>query len=204
MEGIENIDLEDIQNVLRMGFKVKLIGKSILKNGKLLEFVYPALIPKNNYLANINGVLNAVILSGYPVGQSVYQGEGAGPEPTVSSIISDLCSVLRGNIKYPFGVSSKLRKIIKSSNYNNYRTSAYIKIDVIDKYGVLSSITNSLAKNKISIKRVIQNPNKKSKTATIIIITHKSLEKNYIKCLNFLRKSQFVLKKPVFMRIENI
>ena len=147
-------------------------------------------------------MLNAVILKGSPVGQSVFQGEGAGPSPTVSSIISDLCSILRGNIKYPFGVSDKLRKKINHYDFQKYKYSGYLRIEVIDKYGVLSSITTCLAKHKVSIKRVIQIPNKKNKTASIIIITHSTNEKYNISCINKIKKSKYVLKKPIYIRIE--
>ncbi len=201
-EGIENIDLPDVVNANNFGYKIKLLGKSQLINNKLLESVYPALIQKKQYLANINGVLNAVILKGSPVGQSVFQGEGAGPSPTVSSIISDLCSILRGNIKYPFGVSDKLRKKINHYDFQKYKYSGYLRIEVIDKYGVLSSITTCLAKHKVSIKRVIQIPNKKNKTASIIIITHSTNEKYNISCINKIKKSKYVLKKPIYIRIE--
>ena len=80
---------------------------------------------KNTYIGNVNGVMNAVITVGKPVGESVLQGEGAGPGPTSSSLLSDLLSILRGNIKYPFGISSIKRKSIKAFNNDNY-TNSYI------------------------------------------------------------------------------
>ena len=118
--------------------------------------------------------MNAVILNGTPVGKSVLQGEGAGPEPTSSALMSDLLSILRGNIKFPFGIAYNKRKTIKNYNYNNYSNAFYLRLEVNDKPGVLSYITKSLAKNKISIERVIQIPDKKNKKASIVIITHKS------------------------------
>ena len=66
---------------------------------------------KNSYIGNVNGVMNAVITEGKPVGQSILQGEGAGPGPTSSSLLSDLLSILRGNIKPPFGSSYNKRKL---------------------------------------------------------------------------------------------
>ena len=66
----------------------------------------------DTYIGNVNGVMNAVITEGKPVGESIFQGEGAGPGPTSSSLLSDLLSILRGNIKYPF-IVSKSRKNIK-------------------------------------------------------------------------------------------
>ncbi len=119
---------------------------------------------KETYIANINGVMNAVILEGNPVGQSVLQGEGAGPGPTSSALLSDLLSILRGNIKYPFGISSNKRKIISSYNQNQYSNSLYLRLEVKDRPGVLSEITKKLANFKISIERLIQIPDKKTKS----------------------------------------
>ena len=111
-QGIQNLDQTDILNAKNLGYKIKLLAISEIKNNKLIERVHPCLILKNSFIANINGVLNAIVVDGFPIGRSVLQGEGAGPGPTSSALISDLCSILRGNIKYPFGVSYFLRKNI--------------------------------------------------------------------------------------------
>jgi len=202
MNGIEDIELMDIKMASKLGFRIKLLGITELIDNKLFERVHPCLIKKDNYIANINGVMNAVILEGNPVGQSVLQGEGAGPGPTSSALMSDLLSVLRGNIKYPFGIPSDKRKIISSYDQKNYFNSFYLRFLVKDKPGVLSSITKIFAKNKISIKNLIQKPDKKNSKASIIITTHKNIEKNYINLISNLSKNKFVLKNPTFIRIE--
>ena len=117
-----------------------------------MERVHPCLILKNSYIAKIDGVLNAVVVDGLPIGKSVLQGEGAGPGPTSSALISDLCSVLKGEINYPFGVSTRIRKKISKFNILNHLCSSYLRIEVKDQPGVLSTITKSFAQNKISIK----------------------------------------------------
>ena len=182
----------------------ELLAISEIKDNKLNQRVHPCLVLKNSYIANINGVLNAIIVDGNPIGKSILQGEGAGPGPTTSSIISDLCSILRGNIKYPFGVSYFKRKKINKFNILKHSCSSYLRIEVKDLPGVLSSITKNFAKNKISIKNLIQVPNKKSKKASIAIITHRSLEKNFNNLLFNLSKNKFVIKKPTFIRIEHV
>ena len=110
MNGIENIELDDIEMANKLNYRIKLLGITEIIDNKLFERVHPCLINKDNYIANINGVMNAVILDGMPVGQNVLQGEGAGPGPTSSALMSDLLSILRGNIKYPFGIPSYKRK----------------------------------------------------------------------------------------------
>ena len=203
-EGIQNINLTDILYAKKFGYKIKLLSISEIKMNRLIERVHPCLISSNSFLANIDGVLNAIVIDAVPVGKSVLQGDGAGPGPTSSALISDLCSVLRGNIKYPFGISSKLRTKIIKFNILRHTSSSYFRIEVKDLPGVLSSITKIFAKNKISIKNLLQSPNKRNKKATIIIITHKNLEKNYNNLFSNLTKNKFVLKKPTFIRIEKV
>ena len=203
VEGIENIEQVDILNAGNLGYKIKLLAISELKNNKLLERVHPCLVLNNSYIANIDGVLNAIIVDGFPIGRTIFQGEGAGPGPTTSALISDLCSILRGDVKYPFGVSSKFRKQIKILQYHKRKCSCYLRIEAKDRYGVLSSITKTLAKNKISIKRLIQIPDKIKMMASIIMVTHESSEKNFENCLLTLMKNNFIMKKPVLIRIEN-
>ena len=203
-EGIQNINLTDILYAKNLGYKIKLLSISEIKNNKLMERVHPCLILENSYIAKIDGVLNAVVVDGLPIGKSILQGEGAGPGPTSSALISDLCSVLKGKISYPFGVSSLLRKKISKFNILNHFCSSYLRIEVKDQPGVLSSITKIFAKNKISIKNLIQKPNKKNKKASIIIITHENMEKNFNNLISHLSRNKFVLKKPTFIRIEKV
>ena len=201
MEGIEKIELKDIKIANQLDLRVKLLGISELKNNQLFETVHPCLVSKKSYIGNVNGVMNAVIIEGKPVGESILQGEGAGPGPTSSALLSDLLSILRGNIKNPFGVKVSKLKSLKAYNSNNYINSLYLRFEVKDKPGVLSQITNRLAKYKISIKRIIQTPDKKNNKATIVIITHKTSELNCSNCLSIFKKNKNILKNPILIRL---
>ena len=201
MEGIEKIELKDIEIANQLNLRIKLLGISELINSQLFETVHPCLVNKNSYIGNVGGVMNAVILEGKPVGESILQGEGAGPGPTSSSLLSDLLSILRGNIKKPFGIPGNKRKSIKCYNVDNYINSLYLRFEVRDKPGVLSTITNRLAKYKISVKRLIQTPDKKNNKATIVIITHKTNELNSKNCLSIFKKDKNILKYPTLIRI---
>ncbi|MDC0059673.1 homoserine dehydrogenase [Pelagibacteraceae bacterium] len=203
-EGIQNINLTDILHAKRLGYKIKLLAISEIKNNELMERVHPCLVSNNSHISKVNGVLNAIIVEGEPIGKSVLQGEGAGPGPTASALISDLCSVMRGNIKFPFGVSYRMRKKIKKFNISNRFCSSYLRIEAKDQPGVLQSITKNFSRNKISIKNLIQTPDKKNKKASIAIITHASKEKNFTKLLSNINKNKYVLNKPTFIRIEKV
>jgi homoserine dehydrogenase len=201
MEGIEKIELKDIKIANQLDLRIKLLGITELKNNQLFETVHPCLVNKKSYIGNVNGVMNAVILEGKPVGESILQGEGAGPGPTSSSLLSDLLSILRGNIKKPFGTPFAQLKALKSYNINNYTNSLYLRFEVRDRPGVLSQITNRLAKYKISVKRLIQTPDKKTNKATIVIITHKTSEINSKNCLSIFKKNENILKTPTLIRV---
>ena len=201
MEGIERIESKDIEVADQLNFRIKLLGITELINNKLFERVHPCLVKKDSYIANVSGVMNAVILHGEPVGETVLQGEGAGPGATSSALMSDLLSILRGNIKFPFGVSSKKRKFVSSYNLNMYSNSLYFRFEVNDKPGVLSQITQSLAKSNISVERLIQIPDHKNKKASIIIITHKTNESDANKCLKSFKFNRNILKVPTRIRL---
>ena len=203
MEGIEKIELKDIEIASQLNLRIKLLGISEIINGCLFETVHPCLVSKNSYIGNVSGVMNAVILEGKPVGESILQGEGAGPGPTSSSLLSDLLSILKGDIKKPFGMPNNKRKSIKCYNVNNYTNSLYLRFEVKDKPGVLSRITNRLAQYKISVKRMIQTPDKKNNKATVVIITHKTSELNSNNCLAKFKKDKDILKYPTLIRIYN-
>ena len=201
MEGIERIESKDIEIAAQLNLRIKLLGITELINNKLFERVHPCLVKKDSYIANVSGVMNAVILHGEPVGETVLQGEGAGPGATSSALMSDLLSILRGNIKFPFGVSSKKRKFVSSYNLNMYSNSLYFRFEVNDKPGVLSQITQSLAKSNISVERLIQIPDHKNKKASIIIITHKTNESDANKCLKSFKFNRNILKVPTRIRL---
>jgi len=203
VEGIKDIDKTDINNANKLGYKIKLLGFAELINNNIYQRVHPTLIRKESYVAGIDGVLNAVIVDGKPVGQSIIQGEGAGPAATTSALVSDISSILRGNIKFPFSVPSKDRKKYKYGDISDRFFSSYLRFEVIDKPGILSKITNIFSKNKVSIKRLVQNPNKNKKSSSIIIITHISKDKSLRKILNEIAKKNFIKRKPKLIRIDD-
>ena len=203
VEGIKEIDKDDIDNANKLGYKIKLIGYAELINNKIYQRVHPTLIRKQSYVASINGVLNAVIVDGIPVGQSIIQGEGAGPAATTSALISDISSILRGNIKFPFSISNKERKKLKFENIFERSFSAYLRFEVKDKPGVLSNITQVFSKTNVSIKRLIQNPNKNNGSSSIIIISHNAKDKFLNRIVRIINKKPYVIKKSKLIRIDD-
>ena len=203
VEGIKDIEEEDIINANKLGYKIKLMGFSEIFDNKIFQRVHPTLVEKASYIASVDGVLNAVIVDGKPIGKNIIQGEGAGPSATTSALVSDISSILRGNIKFPFAISNKKRKKYSSGNIMDLFFSSYIRLNVKDKYGVLTDVTKIFSNNKVSIKRVLQNPYKSKKKSTIVIITHNSKESYIQKTLKTLAKKSYIIQKPKLLRIEN-
>ena len=203
VEGIKDIDEEDINNSNKLGYKIKLMGFSEIFENKIFQRVHPTLVEKASYIASVDGVLNAVIVDGKPIGKNIIQGEGAGPSATTSALVSDISSILRGNIKFPFAISNKKRKKYSSGNIMDLSFSSYVRLNVKDKYGVLTDVTKIFSNNKVSIKRVLQNPYKSKKKSTIVIITHNSKESYIQKTLKTLAKKSYIIRKPKLLRIEN-
>ncbi len=204
VEGIKDIDKEDINNANTLGYKIKLLGFAEKINNNIYQRVHPTLIKKSSYVASIDGVLNAVIVDASPVGQSIIQGEGAGPAATTSALISDISSILRGNVKFPFSISNKERKKLYFKDILDRSFSAYLRFEVKDQPGVLSNITQIFSKNSVSIKRLIQNPNKNKGSSSIIVITHLSKNKSLYKIIKAVNKRSYVLKKSKLIRIDDI
>ena len=203
VEGIKEINAVDINNADRLGYKIKLLGYSEHIGKNIYQRVHPVLIKKSSYVASIDGVLNAVIVEGTPVGRSIIQGEGAGPAATTSALVSDISSILRGNIKFPFSISQKERKKLNFKKIYERIFSAYLRFDVLDKSGVLSNITKIFSKNNVSIKRLVQNPDKNKNSSSIIIITHESKDKSLNKILKEIHKKKYIKGKPKLIRIDD-
>ena len=111
---------------------------------------------------------------------------------------------MRGNIKFPFSISNKERKNLKFKSISDRFFSAYLRFEVKDKPGVLSNITDIFSKNKVSIKRLVQNPNKSKSSSSIIIISHHSKDSSLNKIIRAINKKNYVIKKSKLIRIDDL
>jgi len=202
VEGISHIDLLDILYAKKLGFKIKLLAIAEMVNNKIKQRVHPSLIPLALDISNIDGVTNAVVVDGVPIGRTIYEGAGAGKGPTSSAIISDITSVMVGNDDFSFGLSPSAKKTFKLFNFNDHKSKYYFRFLAHDKPGVLSVITSLLAKNKISIQNLIQDPDQ-GKLSNIMIITHLSKEKDIQVILKKLRNKKNIFKKIVMIRVRD-
>ena len=202
VEGIRNIEIDDINFAKELGYKIKLLAIAEKVKNEIKQRVHPCLIPNNLDVANIDNVTNAIVVDGFPIGRTIYEGPGAGKGPTSSAVISDITSIMLGNDEYSFGLSPSSKKKIKLFNFNNHQSKYYIRFLTKDVQGVLSKITSSLAKNKISVSNLIQKPSK-SGNANVMLVTHNSKELNIQKVLKSLSKQKKLFKKIVMIRVRD-
>lgn len=172
VKGIAQVTKEDIQYGKDLGYEMKLLGAAEFEEGEIELSVQPTFVHKSHPLASVNGVFNAVYVHGEAVGETMFYGPGAGELPTATAVVSDLITVIQ-NLKLGVngrGMVAPYRpKQIKPKErrFNRY----FIRFIVKDQSGVLASITQSLAKQEMSISKMIQKPLAEQK-AEIVIITH--------------------------------
>ncbi len=203
IEGIRNIEIDDIKFAKDLGYKIKLLAIAERVGKQIKQRVHPCLIPFNLDVANIDDVTNAVVVDGSPIGRTIYEGPGAGKGPTSSAVISDITSIMLGNDEFSFGLSPSSKVNLKLFNFDNHESKYYLRFLTKDVPGVLSKITSSLAKNKISVSNLLQEPST-SGTANVMLITHNSKELNIQKVLRTLSKQKKLFKKIVMIRVRDL
>ncbi len=186
-EGISKLTREDIRYAEELGYRIKLLGIAKRKAGGIELRVHPTLIPERQLIANVEGVMNAVLVKGDAVGQTMYYGAGAGAEPTASAVIADLVDVARTLTADPeHRVPHLAFQPDQLSNtpilpMGEVETAYYLRLRVYDKPGVLADITRVLADLGISIDAMIQKePREGEDQADIIMLTHLTVEKNVV------------------------
>jgi len=201
VEGITNIDIQDILYAKDLGYKVKLLGMAKEKDGFIKVQVNPVFIPLSHPLANISDVYNGVYLEGDFFGPSMVYGLGAGAKPTASSIVGDLISIIKSINSHSFTGDTYFRKLaIKDvlKTHSNF----YIRMSVEDKPGSLASISSILGNHDVSIYSVVQ---KKSigNYAELVLITHKVLEASIYDSIIVLNSMNVVKTINSIIRVED-
>ncbi|MBH87996.1 MAG: homoserine dehydrogenase [Pelagibacterales bacterium] len=202
IEGITSIKSEDIKYADRLGYKIKLICIASIDNNKLDFRVHPALCLSKSISAGIGGALNAVFLEGDYSKKLTFIGEGAGAEPTASSVVSDIINAAKSN-KF-FNNFHSIKNELKYKNIMSRVGKYYLRLLVSDKIGVLASITSILDENDISLDSVIQEGNEIQEEKYIIILTHDCNELNIINAINKIENLDTIIIKPHLIRVEKI
>jgi homoserine dehydrogenase len=206
-EGITKITPQDIKSAKELGYVIKLIAMGqILEDGRIDVRVHPMLVAKKHLLAKVKNATNSIMLSGYPVGDLIFTGAGAGAEPTSSSVVGDLI-VLAAEIEasdspLPQSVCNHeetASQIDIGDTYNEY----YIAINAGNNPGVIGLVGTVCGKHNINISTIMQKGINEDNTAEIIVITEKSKEADVQDALNELLQSDSIKNIDNLLRVMN-
>jgi len=204
-EGIENIELCDIEYARELGYAIKLLAIA-KKEGSLLDIrVHPTLLPLRYLLSGVRGAQNAIYIKGDLIGDSILYGEGAGEKATSSAVISDILDLAESIAK---GVTSRMQDMDFKSGVNSIKeigevkSRYYIRFMAQDKPGVLAKISGILAKFKISIASVSQKERHKQHAVPIVMMTHEAMESDLRDALKMINKLRSICGQPVAIRME--
>jgi homoserine dehydrogenase len=210
-EGISKLTQEDIRYAEELGYRIKLLGIAKRKSKGIELRVHPTLIPARRLIANVEGVMNAILVKGDAVGQTMYYGAGAGAEPTASAVVADLVDVARMLTSDPehrvphLAFQPDQLSDIPILPMGEVETAYYLRMRVLDKPGVLAEITRIFADLSISIDAMVQKePHEGEDQVDIILLTHLTVEKHVNAAIARIEKLPVVVGKVTRIRLEEL
>ena len=210
-EGISQLTKQDITYAEQLGYRIKLLGLTRRTANGIELRVHPTLIPTKRLIANVEGVMNAILVKGDAVGSTMYYGAGAGAEPTASAVVADLVDVTRMHTADPehrvphLAFQPDALSDIPILPMDEVETSYYLRMRVFDRPGVLADVTRILADNHISIDAMIQKePSEGEEQVDIIMLTHLCREKNINAAMKKIEALDSVDGKITRIRLEEL
>jgi homoserine dehydrogenase len=210
LEGISQLTAKDIGYAEELGYRVKLLGLTRRTDSGVELRVHPTLIPESRLLANVNGVKNAVLVNGDAVGPTLYYGAGAGALPTASAVVADIVDVTRLLTADPehrvphLAFQPDQLQDLPILPIEEVVSSYYLRIQAMDRAGVLANITRILAENGISIEAVIQKGAVGDGAAEVVILTHRVREKYANQAIASIEALDSVAGPVVRLRMEEL
>lgn len=207
-EGITHITAQDIEFAKELGYKIKLLAIAKRTDDAIEMRVHPTMTPDDYMISKIDGVFNAVYLEGDAVGATLYYGRGAGDMPTGSAVVADIVDIGSRLVSGSTYLShlknlSKDETNLKIRDIGDITSHYYFRFSALDKPGVLSKISGILGQHDISISAVIQKGRQIGGSVPLVVLTHRSLEKNVQKALSEIDKLPVVSAKTLLIRVEN-
>ncbi len=208
VEGISRLAPEDVVAAGRLGYRIKLLGLAIRRDNGIELRVHPCLVPNSKLIASVEGPMNAVVVKGDAVGETLYYGAGAGSEPTASAVVADLVDVTRlltadpEHRVPPLAFQANALADYPILPIEEVTSSYYLRLHVEDRPGVMAEIATILAKGNISINSMIQDP--ETNGASIIFLIHQAREGSVLEAIKQIESLSFVQSKVTMIRLEEL
>jgi homoserine dehydrogenase len=210
-EGITGITLADVMYAEELGYRIKHLGIARRADGGVELRVHPTLIPERRLIANVDGIMNAVLVKGDALGPTLYYGAGAGADPTASAVVADLVDVVRALTTDPTNRVPHLAfqpdalSDVHILPMAEVETSYYLRMNALDRPGVLAEVAQLLANFNISIEAVIQKePAEGEDRVPLIMLTHRVVEKNMDSALEKIEALDSIGGKVIRLRLEHL
>jgi homoserine dehydrogenase len=210
-EGISRLTQQDIGYAEELGYRIKLLGITRRAPRGIELRVHPTLVPARRLIANVEGVMNAILVKGDAVGPTMFYGAGAGSQPTASAVVADLVDVTRlitadpGHRVPHLAFQPDQLSATPILPIGEIETSCYLRMRVLDRPGVLARITRILADSRISIEALVQKePPAGEKRADIVMLTHRAVEKDVNVAMARIEKLPTVVGKVTRIRVEEL
>ncbi|WP_369178522.1 homoserine dehydrogenase [Candidatus Thiodubiliella endoseptemdiera] len=201
--GISEVSGEDVAFATELGYSIKHLGIAKKVKGQIQMRVHPTLIPKTQLLANVDGVMNAVLIKGNAVGPTLYYGAGAGDEATASAVIADLVDVIKGTVSGDiFGWKSL--EAMQNQHQDEIESVFYVRLLATDETGVLADITAILAQHNISVESVVQKQIDAQNNAHIAIITNLVKTKDINTAVATIQSKDFIQEAVKIIHVETL
>jgi homoserine dehydrogenase len=210
-EGISALTQDDIRYAEQLGYRIKLLGITRRTADGIELRVHPTLVPVRRLIANVEGVMNAILVKGDAVGATLYYGAGAGAEPTASAVVADLVDVTRMHTADPehrvphLAFQPDQLSDVAILPMEEVVTSYYLRMRVVDRPGVLADITRILADRSVSIDAMVQKePSEGEEQVDIIMLTHETREKQINAAIAAIEALPVVTGKVTRIRLEEL
>ena len=211
VEGITTVEQTDIRYAERLGYRLKLLGITRRREDGVELRVHPCLVPGTRLIANVEGVMNAVLVQGDAVGPTLYYGAGAGSQPTASAVIADLVDVARlitadpGQRVPHLAFQPDRMSDIPVLPIEDVQTSYYLRMRLADQPGVLADVTRILADEQVSIDAALQQePGEEEAEADIVFLTHRTTERAIRAALVKIEALETSYRPVVLLRMERL
>ena len=200
-EGIRNVTTMDLDAARDMGYCVKLLALAHRTAQGIDVRVHPTMLPLTHQLATVNGVFNAIYVTGDAVGETMFFGEGAGSGPAASAVMGDVLEVAR---HVTLGVGCTCTDSLPIVPMEELKTKYYIRFKVADRSGVLASMAGVFAKHNVSVYSVVQRGKKEGGTVDLVYVTHTACEKSVRDVLAEIAQLDDILREePSVIRVED-
>lgn len=210
-EGISQVSREDVVYAEELGYRIKHLGMARRTDNGVEMRVHPTLIPERRLIANVDGVMNAILVMGDAVGPTLYYGAGAGAEPTASAVVADLVDVVRVLTSDPenrvphLAFQPDALADLPILSMEQVETAYYLRMQVEDRPGVMADVTKILGGLSISIEAIIQKePPSDSAKASVIMLTHRVLERNMNQAITQIEALPSISGQVTRIRMEHL